>query len=190
MRDSEVYRSVRSHLVRRKLTILKEDPPRALTFMKRGMKVDIHHARRYLLDPAAGRKYVVDVEGYVRFRYGADTVSLEWDVRPSVRLSTRLERERRRLTLLTAYVTLAVVGTVAGILLTPMLMRDPLHAFGYVAFAVMFLWIPPLTTYTLLEHIHSSLLHLGSKNAGTRISETFGRLAEMMPDVRIARFEG
>lgn len=189
MGDEERYESVRSLFAKGKFKITKEDPPKAFRFSWKGRVVDIWNAKRYLLDTKGDEKFTVDSEGYVKFKHDRGSASVEWDVRPSKKLEKGLKEETRRYTLWTAYVSIILVVLVVAVLVAPMMMRDLQHGVGYLALAMIFLWIPPLTMYTILEYYQSNLMQLGKQNVAKRIEKMFKSSSEELKDIRIQRYE-
>jgi hypothetical protein len=189
MGDEERYELVKALFSKGKFKIKKENPPTAFRFSWKGRVVDVWNAKRYLLDTKGDEKFTVDTEGYVKFKHDRGSASVEWDVRSSKKLEKVLKESTMKFTLRTAYLSIILVVLAVVVLVVPILLRDLQHGVGYLAIAIIFLWIPPLTTYTILEYYQSNLMHLGMQNVAKKIEKMFKTNSEKLKDIRIQRYE-
>jgi len=188
MGDEERYEAVRSLLERDKFTIAKEDSPNAFNFSWKGREVDIWRSKQYLVDGVGADKYTVDSEGYVKFKHDRGTSSIEWDVRASKKLEKKLSGIKWDYTKKIGYISIIVVAIAIAGIVAPIMMRDMSHGLGNLALAVIFLWIPPLTVYTIIDHLQSNLKHLGVQNVAKRIEKRFRDNQDKLLEIQIKRY--
>jgi len=189
MDGEENYERVRAVFLKGKFRMIKEDRPKAFKFGWTGKPIDIWNAKHHIFEKKDMEKYTADSEGYVRFKHEPGHSSVEWDVRPSRKLKRSFEKSIKRYTFWTACASTIVVAIGIALFVLPSLLHDIGHGVGTLAIAAMFLWIPPMTVYTILEYIRSSLAELGAQNVGKRIEKMLKDRSKELENITTKRYE-
>ena len=189
MGGEENYERVRAIFLKNKYRMTKEDSPKAFKFGWSGKPIDLWSAKHHLLEKKDVERYTADAEGYVRFKHEPGHSSIEWDVRPSRKLKRALGKNIRRYTVWTACASVIVVAIGIAVFVLPSILRDTARGVGTLAIAAMFLWIPPMTVYTILEYVRWSLAELGSQNVARRIDKMLKNSSKGLENITIKRYE-
>lgn len=108
--------------------------------------------------------------------------------RQAVKLDRKLKNLKWDLTKKAGYISIIVVAVAIAGLVLPIMLRDMSHGLGNLALAIIFLWIPPLTVYTVIDHLQSNLKHLGVQNVAKRLEKLFKDNHVMLQDMKIRRY--
>jgi len=188
MDEDERYQMVRSLFKAGNYLIIKENRPKGFKFLWKGDAINIRNAKKYLYDRVDSQNYTVTTEGYVKFKTEKETPVIEWDVRASKGVEKDITRIKWDYTKKACYITFIFVLAVIAIVIIPLLRENPSHGIGNLILAIIFSWIPPLTVYTVLDHLQSNLKYLGVENVAKKVEKLFQGHQDKLQGVRIKRY--